>query len=67
MIKVEKQLHVPNSRMTLLCFDSDIPNNRFTRLVIDGKEYKPIIAYDIKNAYAIEATGVFEGKEVLFV
>ncbi len=68
MVKVEKQLSTPGRKtpLTLLCFDSDIPSKRFTKLVIDGQEYKPIMVYDMKNAYAVEAEGDFEGKVVEF-
>lgn len=65
MIKVYKQLNI--GKKTILMFDSDLPTKRFSRLLIDGKEYEPGIVYDMKNSLGIPATGNFEGKEVKFI
>ena len=68
MIKVEKQYSLPskNPPRTLLCFDTTIPRRAFSKLVIDGQEYKPIIAFHMDDAYAVDADGDFVGKEVEF-
>ena len=39
MIKVNKQIKTGNS--TILLLDSEIPHIRFSKLLIDGEEYKP--------------------------
>lgn len=65
LIKVEKQFDFTGK--TILIFDSDIPTAKYSRLLIDGKEYKPDIVYDLKRALGVAATGDFEGKEVEFI
>lgn len=65
MIKVNKQLNAGHH--TVLLLDSEIPNKRFSKLVIDGTEYEPEIVYDLKNSIGVAATGDFEGKEVKFI
>jgi len=65
MDKIEKQITVAGK--TLLLFDSPVPMKRFTKLLIDGIEYDPIIAFDIRDAYAVNGAGDFEGKEVEFI
>lgn len=65
MIKVEKQLKAGD--YTVLLLDSEIPHDRFSKLLIDGKEYKPEIVFDLKNSIGIAATGAFEGKEIKFM
>lgn len=65
MIKVEKQFNF--SGKTILFFDSDLPTTKYSKLLIDGKEYKPDIVYDLKGALGISSTGDFEGKEVKFI
>lgn len=65
MIKVDKQLQA--GKYTVLLLDSEIPHIRFSKLVIDGKEYKPETVYDLENSIGIPATGDFEGKEVKFI
>lgn len=64
MIKVDKQLKAGG--YTVLLLDSEIPRTRFSKLIIDGKEYKPEIVYDMPNSIGVIATGSFEGKEVKF-
>ena len=65
MIKVDKQLKAGN--YTVLLLNSEVPHIRFSKLIIDGKEYKPEIVYDMKNSIGVAATGEFEGKEVKFI
>lgn len=65
MIKVEKQFDLGGK--TILLFDSAIPNKKFTKLLIDGKEYKADIVYDLQNGLGVAAEGEFEGKEVEFI
>jgi hypothetical protein len=65
LIKVEKQFNLKDK--TILFFDSAIPTKKFSKLLIDGKEYKPDIVYDLKNGLGVATTGEFEGKEVKFI
>lgn len=65
MIKVDKQLQA--GKYTVLLLDSEIPPIRFSKLVIDGEEYKPETVYDLENSIGVAATGDFEGKEVKFI
>ena len=65
MIKVNKQIKTGNS--TILLLDSEIPHIRFSKLLIDGEEYKPEIVYDLKNSIGVLAIGDFEGKEIRFI
>ena len=65
MIKVDKQLKAGN--YTVLLLNSEVPDITFSKLIIDGKEYKPEIVYDMKNSIGVAATGEFEGKEVKFI
>lgn len=65
MIKVNKQLEVGN--YSVLMLDSEIPHTKFSKLLIDGKEYKPEIVYDLKNSIGVAASGDFEGKEIQFI
>lgn len=65
MIKVDKQLQA--GKYTVLLLDSEIPHIRFSKLVIDGEEYKPETVYDLENSIGVAATGDFEGKEVKFI
>ena len=57
MIKVNKQIKTGNS--TILLLDSEIPHIRFSKLLIDGEEYKPEIVYDLKNSIGVLAIGDF--------
>lgn len=65
MIKVDKQLEA--GKYTVLLLNSEIPRTKFSKLVIDGKEYKPETVYDLDNSIGVAATGDFEGKEVKFI
>lgn len=65
MIKIEKQFDLGGK--TILFFDSPLPDKKFTKLRIDGKEYKLGIVYDLRNGLGIIAEGEFEGKEVEFI
>ena len=65
MIKVNKQIKTGNS--TILLLDSEIPHIRFSKLLIDGEEYKAEIVYDLKNSIGVLAIGDFEGKEIRFI
>ena len=65
MIKVDKQLKAGN--YTVLLLNSDVPRTRFSKLLIDGKEYNPEVVYDMKNSIGVAATGEFEGKEIKFM
>ena len=65
MIKVNKQIKTGNS--TILLLDSEIPHIRFSKLLIDGEEYKPEIVYDLKNSIGVLAIGDLEGKEIRFI
>lgn len=65
MIKVDKQLQA--GKYTVLLLDSEIPHIRFSKLVIDGEEFKPETVYDLENSIGVAATGDFEGKEVKFI
>ena len=65
MIKVNKQIKTGNS--TILLLDSEIPHIRFSKLLIDGEEYKPEIVYDLKNSIGVLAIGDFEDKEIRFI
>ena len=65
MTKVYKQLKA--GRYTVILLDSEIPSIRFSKLEIDGKEYKPETVYDLENSIGIAETGDFEGKEVKFI
>lgn len=65
MIKVNKQLEGGN--YSVLMLDSDIPHTKFSKLLINGKEYKPEIVYDLKNSIGVAASGDFEGKEIQFI
>ena len=65
MVKVEKQLKAGD--YIVLLFDSPIPHKKFSKLRIDGEEYKHDIVYDMRDALGIRATGNFEGQEVEFI
>lgn len=65
MIKVYKQIEAGN--FTVLLLDSEIPRIRFSKLLIDGKEYKPEVVYDLKDSIGVLAIGDFEGKEIKFI
>lgn len=65
LIKVFKQLNA--GKYSVLLLDSKIPSSRFSKLVIAGKAYKPVIVYDLPDSIAIAAEGEFEGKEVEFI
>lgn len=65
MIKVHKQLKA--GKHTVLLLDSEVPHTKFSKLHIDGKEYKPETVYDLENSIGVAATGDFEGKEVKFI
>lgn len=65
MIKVNKQLEVGN--YSVLMLDSEIPHTKFSKLLINGKEYKPEIVYGLKNSIGVAASGDFEGKEIQFI
>ena len=65
VIKVTDQLSV--GKYIMLGLDTEIPRTSFNAVIIDGKEYEPIIPYDIKNSIAIKATDNFIGKEISFV
>lgn len=65
MIKVQKQLKA--GKYTVLLLDSDVPIKRYSKLLIDGKEYEPEIVYDFGNSVGVAASGDFEGKEVKFI
>ena len=56
-----KQLNA--GKYSVLLLDSKIPSSRFSKLVIAGKAYKPVIVYDLPDSIAIAAEGEFEGKE----
>lgn len=65
MIKIEKQLEA--GQYTALFLSAPIPLKHFNKLVIDKKEYDPVITYDLPQCIAIKEKGNFAGKEVLFV
>ena len=65
MIKVYKQIETGN--FTVLLLDSEIPRIRFSKLLIDGKEYKAEVVYDLKDSIGVAAIGDFEGKEIKFI
>ena len=65
LIKIERQFSLGGK--TILFFDSPIPNKKFTKLQIDGKEYKPDIVYDLRTGLGVATEGEFEGKEVKFI
>ena len=65
MIKIEKQIDLGNRVILLL--DSALPNKRFSKLRINGKEYMPEVVYDLKNSIGVIGTGDFEGKEIEFI
>lgn len=64
MIKIEKQLDA--GKYTALFLNSPVPHMNFKKLIIDGKEYEPVIAYDLPKCIAVNAKGDFEGKEINF-
>lgn len=65
MIKIIKQFDV--GKYTLIGMDSQTPNTKFNKAIIDGKEYELEIAYDLKNSIGIVGKGNFVGKEIIFV
>lgn len=65
MIKIVKQLDAREN--TLLILSSPVPNILFHTLLIDGKEYEPVIVYDMPNAIGVPGDGDFEGKEIKFI
>lgn len=54
-------------KYTVLILDVESSHIRYNKLVIDGKEYKPVIVYDLPKSVAIEAKGNFVGKEIEFI
>lgn len=64
MIKIETQLDA--GQYTALFLSSPIPLTNFKKLVIEEKEYEPVIAYDIPQCIAIKEKGNFVGKEIKF-
>lgn len=65
MIKIIKQ--IPAGNNTLLILDSTVPNILFDSILIEGKEYAPVIVFDMDNAIGISSKGEFEGKLIEFV
>lgn len=51
----------------VLFLEADTPLINYRKLVIDGKEYEPVIVYDLPQSIAIEAKGDFVGKEIEFI
>ena len=45
--------------------NQSLPKTEYTKYKISGKEYEPVPVYDLPNHIAIEATGDFEGEEVI--
>lgn len=64
-IKVDKQIKMGTH--TILLLDSEIPQIRFSKLLINGEEYRPEIVYDLRNSIGVTADGDFQGKEIEFV
>lgn len=65
MSKITKQLGV--GKYTLIELDSEIPNTKFNKAIIENKEYELEIAYDLKNSIGIVGKGNFVGKEIIFI
>ena len=65
LIKVFKQLKA--GKYSVLLLDSEIPSAKFSKLLIAGKEYEPVIVFDLPDSIAVAAEGEFEGKEVEFI
>lgn len=64
MLKVVSDFAIGAYRV--LALDGEKPNTKYTKYVIEGKEYKIIPAYDIGNCIAIKSTSSFVGKTVEF-
>ncbi len=64
MIKIENQLDA--GKYTVLCLNK-MPVADFRKIVIEEKEYEPIIVYDLPNSIAVQEKGDFVGKEIKFV
>lgn len=54
-------------KYTVLILDVETSRIRYRKLMIDGKEYEPVIVYDLPQSVAIEAKGDFVGKEIKFI
>lgn len=54
-------------KYTVLILDVETSHIRYRKLMIDGKEYEPVIVYDLPQSIAIEAKGNFVGKEIKFI
>lgn len=65
MIKIIKQ--IPAGNNTLLILDSAVPNILFDSILIEGKEYDPVIAFDMDEAIGVSCKGEFEGKFIEFI
>lgn len=44
-----------------------MPEHNYYYFIIDGKKYKPVPIYDLKNAIAVESDESFIGKTVEFI
>ena len=71
-MKIVDEWAIPSEKkdIKVLTLDGEIAVHNYNRYVIDGKEYVPLIVYDLKNCIAINVTGnegTFIGKDVEFV
>ena len=65
MIRIVDQFDVGQN--TLLILDSPVPLKLFTKLLIDGKEYEPLVVYDLENGIGIPTHGFYKNKEIIFL
>lgn len=64
MRKVTSEMSIGDYKV--LTLDGALPLKRYTKYVIEGKEYDIIPVYDLPNCIAIESEDHFEGKTVEF-
>lgn len=65
MIRIDDQISV--GKFLILHIDAPIPMVKYSKVLIDGKEYAPEIVYDMKNSIAIHSTQNLKGKEIKFI
>lgn len=65
MIKILKQFDAGDN--TLLILDSPLPQFLFKKIIIDRREYEPVVVYDLDNSIGIVGHGIFEGETIEFI
>ena len=64
MLKIVSDFGI--GKIRVLKLDGEMPKTRYSKYVIDGKEYDIVPMYDTINCIAVEAKESLSGKTVTF-